>query len=358
MAIAFFPIDHLPVGPVTHGKEIVAGTNQGGGLRLTDYEVDMSSGHSPTELAMFEDVKYIRNGQPALPGYAPIYLKSQAVINEASVIYYGVRFVKRNSTPSYNNPDLMFIASGAVGNISGGNFIGTVFKTTDVDLTFGAESYLELEIKVGPEADGIAKRWVNGVRLTDVLILNPTIVAALRNRLFWIYVTGREDGFGLRDFYMASDALPNPVYKRLGPISEQRLTLETVNATDWTSNSGLSPDEFINNTVSNTSPFDQYIRTDNKAPLTYKVNNDSIPTDPIVGVMASSSTYRDTGLAIEQTVTMTNATVNHVSKRLLRTVPFTMDTTLQTDDAFIRPISKADLEDLTIEHTFTEINDD
>lgn len=362
MSIKFYPLDHLPVGPVIGGRNIPHSA-QGGGLRLTDYPITYSS-NNVLNLTMYDDKKYIFGG-------SEIYVYGQVGFHESNIfdnsewIFFGVecKIIKLSSKMGASNSypfTIMRISNSSCSNTSSGSAMSIfVFDYKDLgDFVAGDVFYLEMSMKIGPTADGIAKRWVNGRRLSDQHFIRADELELLTNRTAYFTLISN-DSFGYRNIYLAGDGLPKPVTKRIGPISEQRLELEVVTANDWTSNDGQTINEFLNRDISNTAPYDQYIRTDSNASLKYKVVEDNLPTLPMVGAVGVAGVHKDIGLGITQDVNSSATTVlNKDNQRILGTQPYILNTIFGADDFNKTLFNAADILDLTIEHTFVVTDED
>lgn len=361
MSIQFYPIDHLPVGPVIGGRDMPS-TVQGGGLRLTDYQISYSSNQG-LSLSMYDDKKYIFGGSTS-------YIRGQVGFHESNIfdnsewVFFGVECkilkLHGNIGAAGYPSTIMRIADSLCSDTTRNDDNSVfVFDYKDLgDFIVGDVFYLEISMKIGPTADGIVKRWVNGRRISDQHFIRAKERDLLTNRTAYFTLISNEV-FGYRNMYLAGDDLPNPVTKRVGPISEQRLELEVVTANDWTTNNGQTINEFFNRDMSNISPYDQYIRTDSNASLKYKVAEASLPTLPIVGVVGVAGVYRDAGLEITQNVNSTATTVlNKDSQKILGAQPYLLNTIFGVNDFNKTVLNTADILDLTIEHTFVVTDED
>lgn len=361
MSIQFYPIDHLPVGPVVGGRNM-PNSVQGGGLRLTDYPISYSSGQV-LNLTMYGDKKYIFGGSAAWV-YSQVGFHESNIFDNSEWMFFGVECKIIKLPINLGSPvypfTIMRISDSLCGDTTRSVEMSIfVFDYKDLgDFTVGDVFYLEMSMKIGPTADGIAKRWVNGRRISDQHFIRAHELGLLTNRTAYFTLVSN-DSFGFRNLYLAGDCLPNPVTKRIGPISEQRLELEVVTANDWTTNNGQTINEFLNRDLSNTAPYDQYIRTDSNASLKYKVVEANLPTLPMVGVVGTTNVHKDAGLGITQNVNSSATTVlNKDNQRVLNTQPYILNTIFGADDFNKTVFNAEDILDLTIEHTFVVTDED
>lgn len=361
MSIQFYPIDHLPVGPVIGGRNM-PNSVQGGGLRLTDYPITYSSTHV-LNLTMNGDKKYIFGGSAAWV-YGQVGFHESNIFDNSEWVFFGaeckiIKLPVNLGNSAYRFTIMRITDSLCRDTTSADDMSAFVFDYKDLgDFNVGDVFYVEMSIKVGPTADGIAKRWVNGRRLPDQHLIRANELGLLTNRTAYFTLISN-DTFGYRNMYFAGDGLPNPVTKRIGPISEQRLEMEVVTANDWTTNDGQTINEFLNRDISNISPYTQYIRTDSNASLKYKVVEADLPTLPIIGVVGVASVYKDIGLEITQNVNSSATTVlNKDNQRVLGTQPYLLNTIFGVNDFNKTVLDAADILDLTIEHTFVVTDED
>ena len=361
MSIQFYPIDHLPVGPVVGGRNMPHPV-QGGGLRLTDYPISYSSGYV-LNLSMYDNKKYLFGGSAAW-AYGQVGFRESNIFDNSEWIFFGVECKIINlpvnlSSTSYPFT-IMRISDSVLGEQSGTVETSIfVFDYKDLgDFTVGDVFYLEMSMKIGPTADGIAKRWINGRRISDQHFIRAKELDLLTNRTAYFTLISNAS-FGYRNMYLAGDCLPNPVTKRIGPISEQRLELEVVTSNDWTSNDGQTINEFLNRDISNNTPYNQYIRTDSNASLKYKVVESNLPTLPIIGVVGVAGVHKDVGLGITQNVNSSATTVlNKDNQMVLGTQPYLLNTIFGVNDFNKTVLDTTDILDLTIEHTFVVTDED
>lgn len=360
MSIKFYPLDHLPTGDVTLGRNMPH-TSSGGGLRLTDYSMFYNSTYKTT-LEYIDGKKYILGGDERY-SRGKIELYDDELYDESSLLIIGFN-IKINSLPSSESStrhggiiQLWPIDySDSTNSRAAENNVLTLYEIGDFSI--GDEFYIEVSLAIGSEATGVCKRWVDGRRLEDLVLSNSDILNGLINKTYSLSISSRTL-VGMRDIYLAGNGGVHPVHVRLGPIQETRIELESVIDENWVVNDGSDINEFLNSSVTNTYPFEQYVRSITNSPLKYKVVPESFPDQPIVGVVAGLAASKDSGSAIRMTSVYASESINDgSSQRLLNTNPHIFRTNIETENLTHTPLNASELADLTIEHTFETIDEE
>lgn len=369
MSLHLYPIDHLPVGAVNAGR-IIPGDNTnnpgGGGLRLTDYELEgstlRSAGSVDLSIAIYvvSGVKYLRTCADWYGGTGPdnfvLRFPAKKISEDATRLFFGFRIKMNGQNLPRQHP--LYLRKDA--GVNPAADFGLVYVDDIKPWVNGGEKYIEISIGVGSAADGIVRRWVDGKRLPDIY-LTAALADLIPSKLkFYPSSGGHTFQTPIRDIYLAADDGDNPITTRLGAIRETQLPVTVEQADGWVSDSTDTIEEFLNLPMSNTAPFDGTIKTTTLAPLSYKADTSQLKdTDIIVGVVGAISNSRDAGMLIQQTTDVTGTDISTTDTQDLATVPFLLNTYInpnQFDTQF--PFTKEQVGSIVTTLSYDVIDED